>query len=179
MIYKKIHLNIITFLLAVLIITGVYMILYRTHDIFKKPSPIVTETASKTTDASYITDFAEERKVTPSRPEDLGITVYYEDEEPKTQEEWNAFVANSYKVNRREFENNYKGEFGPSPYRQLDEADLKEIETNRTRIDEKISEYEKQLKNNPDDETSKERLKNWRKFKALLVAVYGEKSNEE
>ncbi len=124
-------------------------------------------------------ELPERKKLKPSKPEDLGLTVHYEDDKPKTQEEWNAFMAESYQKNRKEFEENYKGEFGPSPYEQLDEADLEEIDTNRVRIDERISECEEKLKDNPDDKDLKEKLENLQKLKAFLIAVYGEKSNVE
>jgi hypothetical protein len=88
-------------------------------------------------------------------------------------------MEESYQKNRKEFEESYKGELTLSPYKQLDEADLEEVDTNRVRLDEKISECEEKLKSNPNDEDSKKRLENWQKLKALLIAVYGEKSNVE
>jgi hypothetical protein len=155
--------------------------LFRTGDSGKALNPEVLQDRellkTEVTPSLSAMKLPERKELKPSRPEELGITVYYEDNKPETQEEWNALMRESYQKNRKEFEQAYSGEFGPSPYDQLDEADLEEIDTNRVRIDAKISEYEKQLKTNPDDKNSKEKLENWRKFKALLIAVYGEKNN--
>ncbi len=166
---------------SILIVIGIGIILYKTANLSKKTlSPKISETSKlfNTPSLSGV-DLHDREKIKPSRPEDLGITVYYEDNKPKTQEEWNAFISKSYQNNRKEFQESYDGKFGPSPYQQLDNADIEEIDTNRVRIDKNILEFEEKLKANPDDKDAKVKLENWRKFKAILIAAYGEKSNVE
>lgn len=179
--YKKVYLHAVTFFLTVLIFVGLSLIVYRTQTTFKKPDLIKKDTSLKASVPPFPMelDLPEREKVKPSRPQDLDINVYYEDNKPKTQEEWNAFIFEAYRRNREEFEENYTGGFGPGPYEQLDNADLKEIETNRSRLEEEISECEEKLKTYPDDEDLQKRLENWQKIKALLVAVYGEKADDE
>ena len=177
--YRKIYLHTVIFLLTILIVVGMFLIMYKVQNTSPKPVLTKEETSLKTTPLSLELDLPVREKVKPSRPEDLGITVYSEYNEPETQEEWNVFIKKSYRENRREFEKTYAGEFGAGPYEQLDNADLREIEKNRARLDEKISECEGKLESTPDDEDLKTELKNWQKLKALLIAVYGEKSDIE
>ena len=168
-------------LFSILIVIGIGMILHKTYNSSKETlSPKISQKKElfNTPSLSGV-ELQGRKEIKPSRPEDLGINVYYEDNKPKTQEEWNAFIAKSYQNNRKEFEESYNGKFGPSPYQQLDKADIEGIDTNRVRIDERISECEEKLKANPDDKDAKEKLENWRKFKALLITVYGDKSNIE
>ncbi|MBU1767013.1 MAG: hypothetical protein KJ648_02770 [Candidatus Omnitrophica bacterium] len=170
-------------LLAMLIIAGLGIILFRTYNSNKALNPEILRNSTpfkkEAAPLLFKVELPEKKELKPSRPEDLGITVYYEDNRPKTQEEWNTLVRESYQKNRREFEQTYSDEFGPNLYKQLDEADLEEIETNRVRIEGRIAEYEEELNANPGDKYSEEKLENWRKFKALLITIYGEKSNIE
>lgn len=180
--YKKVHLHAITFLLTIMIIVGLSAILYRnkTSDI-SPTSDLIKEKDSLKTAHPYPLqlDLPVREKVRPARPQELGITVYYEDNKPKTQEEWNAFISESYREARKDFEQENPEKLEGNPYKQLDEKNLKEVNEKTVQLDEKIAECEKKLKDNPDDENSKRQLENWQTMKALLVAVYGEGSSEE